>query len=297
MNWDDLQSFLAIAREGSLSGAAKKLGVTQPTMGRRLEKLQGGNEAAYLQRTPSGFLLTEKGQAILPHIEEMEAQALAVERTLSGSDHTLTGEVRLATVEAFASHILIPALPMLHEKHPEISLEIDVDTRSFSLARREADIAVRMAEFTEHSIIVRKAAQLAFGVYASTDYISRYGIPKWKSDRKMHRYIALQPTLMEAPEAKWFAKLTGNAKSVLSSNSRDGQLAAALAGSGIACLPRYLGDSMKELQLLSVPTNPPERIIWIGIHEDTKNSPRFRAVLNWLYQIIDTQREKLSPSH
>lgn len=295
MNWDDMQSFLAIAREGSLSGAARKLGVTQPTMGRRLEKLQGGHEDAYLQRTPTGFLLTEKGQAILPFIEEMEAQALAVERTISGSDHTLAGEVRLATVEAFASHILIPALPILHGKHPDISLEIDVETRSLSLARREADIAVRMAEFTEHSIVVRKAAQLVFGVYASESYIEKHGVPQWNSDRERHRIITLQPTLMEAPEAKWFAKLSGDVVSSLATNSRDGQLAAVVSGTGIACLPRYMGDARNALRLLAVPSRPPERTIWIGVHEDTRHAARIRAVSDWLHYVIEMQRARLAP--
>lgn len=296
MNWDDMQSFLAIARAGSLSGAARKLGVTQPTMGRRLDRLQNGHEDVYLQRTPSGFMLTEKGQAIFPLIEEMEAQALAVDRTISGSDHTLAGEVRLATVEAFASHILIPALPLLHEKYPDISLEIDVETRSLSLARREADIAVRMGEFTEHSIVVRKAAQLAFGVYASENYLEKHGVPDWKSDRKLHRTITLQPTLMEAPEAKWFAQLTRNAVGTLATNSRDGQLAAVVNGTGIACLPRYMADTKNELRLLDVPSRPPERTIWIGVHEDTRHATRIRAVRDWLHRIIGMQRGQLAPT-
>ncbi len=143
--WDDLASFLAIARHGTLSGAARALGVRQTTMGRRLAALEARAGARLLQKTPRGYVTTPAGEAILGNVERIESEALAIERRITGQDVRLEGVVRLTTVEALAVRHVVPALAELARRHPGIVVELVTDDRNLSLTMREADIALRAA--------------------------------------------------------------------------------------------------------------------------------------------------------
>jgi DNA-binding transcriptional LysR family regulator len=294
LDWDDMQCFLAISRLGTLSAAALDMGVTQPTMGRRLERLHERVGAPLLLRTPTGFVLTPAGELVLSHVQRMDEEALAVGRALTGGDNRLHGEVRIATVEAFGAHILIPGLPSLVNCYPGISIEVDVDTRSLSLARREADIAIRMGPFKQHEIVVRKAGTMAFGVYASEPYLVSHQ-DYTKDKLSGHRLITLQNTLIDMPEGEWFNGVASGASRVLATNSREGQVQACLAGVGLACLPRYLGDTHPDLKLINMGRPPPSRSIWVGTHQDTRNSARIRAVLDWIEVVMRGAKERLNP--
>ncbi len=294
LDWDDMQCFLAISRVGTLSGAAQQLGVTQPTMGRRLERLHERVGAALLQRTPTGFVLTTAGERVLSHIERMDEEALAVARALTGEDDRLSGEVRITTVEAFGAHILVPELPALLDRYPKLGIEIDVDTRSLSLARRESDVAIRMAAFRQHEIVVRKAGIMAFAVYAAPAYLERSGDPLIAMGAG-HRIIALQTSLLDMPEGSWFNGTMAGADTVLATNSREGQVKACLAGTGLACLPRYLADPYEGLVRLLFFPEPPSREIWVGTHRDTRGSAKIRAVLDWIEGVMQRSRHRLNP--
>jgi DNA-binding transcriptional LysR family regulator len=294
LEWDDMQSFLAIHRLGTLSAAAQALGVTQPTMGRRLERLHERVGTTLLQRTPTGFILTASGERVLAHVERMDEEALAVGRALAGGDARLQGEVRITTVEAFAAYILVPQLPALIDRYPRLSVEIDVDTRSLSLARREADVAIRMAGFRQHEIIVRKAGVMAFGVYATKDYLADRTSPP-STGGSSHRIISLQQNLIDMPEGDWFRTTMSKAESVLATNSREGQLRACLASVGLACLPRYLADPHPQLQIVDLGEAAPSRDIWVGTHRDTRGSAKIRAVLDWIDTTLRLARDQLNP--
>ena len=148
LDWDDLQTFLALARHGSLSAAARAMGVQQTTMGRRLAGMEARTGAKLLQRTASGLVPTPVGEAILGNAERIEAEALAAERIITGRDVRLEGTVRITTVESLAVDVLIPILADMQVRHPGIALELSIATRNLSLSHHEADIAVRMARLT-----------------------------------------------------------------------------------------------------------------------------------------------------
>ncbi len=295
LDWDDMQCFLAIGRLGTLSGAAQALGVTQPTMGRRLDRLHERVGTRLLQRTPTGFILTAAGESIRTHIERMDEEALAVGRALTGGDDRLTGEVRITTVEAFAAHVLVPEFPALLERYPKLSIEIDVDSRSLSLARREADIAIRMAAFKQHEIVVKKSGIMAFAVYASDGYLTSFGKPA-PGTGIGHRVITLQNSLIDMPEGNWFNTAMTGADRILATNSRESQLKACISGSGLACLPRYLADPCPELRLIDLGANIPARDIWVGTHQDTRGSAKIRAVLNWIEDVMQRAKGRLNPN-
>jgi DNA-binding transcriptional LysR family regulator len=294
LDWDDMQCFLAICRLGTLSGAGQALGVTQPTMGRRLDRLHDRVGTPLLQRTPTGFILTPAGESIRKHIERMDEEALAVSRALTGGDDQLSGEVRIATVEAFAAHILVPELPSLFALYPKLSVEIDVDTRSLSLARREADVAIRMAAFKQHEIVVKKSGIMAFAVYASDAYLNAFGKPVPGAGFG-HRIITLQKDLIDMPEGSWFNTAMAGADCVLATNSREGQLKACLASAGLACLPRYLADPCPDLMIVDLGEIPPARDIWVGTHQDTRSSAKIRTVLDWTDGVMQRARRRLNP--
>jgi DNA-binding transcriptional LysR family regulator len=295
LDWDDLRSFLAIARQGSLSGAARALGVQQSTMSRRLEALEGRAGARLLQKTPGGYVLTLVGETILGNVERIEAEALAVERRITGRDIRLEGTVRLTSVETLAAELLVPELVAFHAAYPGISLELVTDTRALSLTKREADIALRMARLSQNDLAVRKVGDVGFGLYAAPDYLARHGLPDFAGGAAGHGVIRVEGELMATPDMAWFAGLTPNAMVTLRSNSRYAHLAAAQAGLGIACLAHYLAERHSGLVRLTPPAPPPLREIWLAVHNDIRHTPRIRAVTDFLAAVLKRQAGRLNP--
>jgi DNA-binding transcriptional LysR family regulator len=295
LDWDDLKTFLAIARHGSLSAAARVLKVSQTTMGRRLDHLHGRAGAVLLDRTSSGFRLTATGAAILGEVERMEDAALSLERTISGEDRRLEGIVRVTSVDALAVHVLTRGLAALHAAHPGIIVELITDNRSLSLARREADIAVRLGRFEAHETVVRKVGEMAFAVYATQGYLDDCGVPDWSSGAAGHRLVRVQDDLLDTPDARWFADRTEGARPVLLANNREVQLRGVLTGLGIGHLPRYLAEGHPALVRVGEDT-PLTREIWMGVHQDSRNAPRIMAVQDAIAGAIIQNRALLLPA-
>lgn len=294
LDWDDIHTFLAIARHGSLSAAARALKVSQSTMSRRLDHLHGRVGATLLERTPTGFRLTAGGSAILDQATHMEDAALAVERAIAGDDQRLVGIVRVTAVETFAAHILTIAIASLHETHPGIAIELITDNRSLSLARREADIAVRLGRFDAHETIVRKIGGMAFGVYASSRYLERFGAPDRSTTGEGHRIVRVQDDLVDTPDARWFSARFPKAKIALFANSREVQMRAVAHGVGLGFLPCYAADMVDGL--VRVPTSEPlMREIWMGVHQDTRHAPRILAVQSAICEAVTQETGRLRP--
>lgn len=289
MNWDDLRVFLAVARQGTLSGAARALGLTQPTVGRRLTAMEESSGARLLQKTPGLYVLTPVGEAILGNAERAEAEMLAAERTISGKDVRLEGEVRLTTVDTLTARIVTPTLARLQARHPDIVVELVPDTRSLSLSKREADIALRMARFKSHEIIARKVGQMALALYASKDWEE----PKKAEDVGL---ITVLDDQVHLPEAKWLKEAYPKAKLAFRSNSREVQVWAAKSGVGIGALARYRADA--EPDLVRVRPDMPDlvRDIWLGVHGDMRQMPRVRAVMDELLRSLREHAQDLNPA-
>jgi len=295
LDWDDLRTFLLVARHGTLSAAARAAGVHQPTMGRRLASLEQRAGVRLLQKTPHGYTPTAAGEAILGNVERIEAEALAAERRVTGRDVRLEGMVRVTSVESIAAEILMPALAELHQRHPGIAVELITDTRSLSLTRREADVAVRMARLEQQDLAVRRIGTLGYGLYAAPAYLAARGPPDFAAGGEGHDIITTQGELMGLAETAWLSGLLPRAAPALRTNSRYGQRAAALAGLGIACLARYLGDGTA-LVKLDPPTPPPVRELWLAVHTDIRHMPRIRAVTEALAAGVKARADVLAPA-
>lgn len=281
LDWDDLRSFLAIARDGTLSAAARRLGVRQSTMGRRLAALEARAGVRLLERTPRGFRLTSAGEAARAEVERMEDAALAAERAVSGRDVRLEGVVRLTTVSGFAEPVLMPALADLATRYPGIVVELIADDRTFSLAAREADLAIRLARPRGQSMRGRRVGSIAFGLYASEAYLASHSVPALAgSEGEGHRVILTRDETGAYPEVDVLATMAPKASVALRSDSRSSHVAAARAGLGIAVLGHHVAAETDLVRIDSPPL--PGREIWLVQHEDTSAVPRIRAVADAL---------------
>lgn len=293
-DWDDLRYFLAIARHGTLSGAARTLAVQQSTMSRRLDALEQRAGAQLLQKTPDGYVLTVAGEAILAHVERIEVEAQAVERTITGADLRLEGSIRITTIETLAVEVLTPVFAEFCSRYPGITLEMLAEQRSLSLNKREADVALRLARFTQQDLVVRKLAELGFGIYASSEYLEQHGQPDFTAGAAGHRLVLPHEEAMGLPEMAWFGDLSRRAGVALRSNSRFACLAAVQAGMGIACLARYLADG-KGLVRLKTGRVAPKRELWLAVHADIRHTPRIRALNEALAEGLRTRSACLNP--
>ena len=195
MNWDDARVFLAVCRESTLRGAARVLGVDQATVGRRVNALEKSLSATLFLRTSEGYALTAVGEAALRSVEKMERSALDLERQIQGLDDRLTGTVRVSTTDSLAIDFLIPAIACLHDKHPDVRVQLDASTQILSLAKREADIAVRNTRPDNPDLIARRIARWPVGLFASQAYIDRHGVPEPGSLFENHDLVVYQPYL------------------------------------------------------------------------------------------------------
>uniref|UniRef100_A0A8J4HBZ8 LysR family transcriptional regulator n=1 Tax=Acidicaldus sp. TaxID=1872105 RepID=A0A8J4HBZ8_9PROT len=275
LEWDGLRSFLAIVRHGTLSAAARAMGVRQSTMGRRLAALEAQAGAKLLQKTRTGYTLTQAGAIARDQAELMEAAALTAERAIAGQDTRLEGEVRLTTVESLGAEIVVPVLARLAETHPGILVSLITEMRTLNLAAREADLALRLARPRGQALVIRKLAEIGWGIYASPAYLAHFGTPS--DGGAGHRLILMEEDSPAFPEIVHLAETYPLAEPALRGNSRYVHLSACKAGLGIAVLAHYLARSLDLVRLSgSVPS--PSRELWLAQHRDTRNTPRIRVV-------------------
>lgn len=295
LDWDALHTFLAIARHGSLSAAARALGVQQTTIGRRLAALEARAGATLLHKTPRGFVLTSAGEAILGNVERIESETLAIERRITGRDVRLEGTVRVTAVESLTAEVIVPALPELRRRHPGIHIDLIAESRSLSLTMREADIALRLARPQQQDLAIRRVGSVGFGLFAAPSYLAEHGMPDLAAGAPGHMAILFQPDQAHLDEVVWFSGLTAQATPALRANSRSCQCAAAVAGLGIACLAEYLATG-QNLTRLATPSPPPARDLYLCTHNDIRHTPRIRAVTDLLASAIRAAAPRLRPA-
>lgn len=275
MEWSDIRIFLAIARAGTLQGAARAIGQTQPTMGRRLRALEESVGHTLFQRTAEGLVLTDEGTAMLAHAERMEEEALALERTLAGQGEVIEGALRVSSSDWFGVHVLAPVIAAFVRQHPRVSVELLTESRLLNLARREADLVFRIQPFDEPDIMQRKLMRMEYGLYCAQD-----AQPPVLGDGAGCGLVTMDSAFAEMPDVAWLRELLPNARVVFGSNNREAQAQLCAAGVGVAVLPRLLAARIEGLRRIETPTPPPGRDVWVGYHRDLRRLPRLRALLD-----------------
>jgi len=277
LEWSDLPVFLAIAREGTLGAAARKLGQSQPTMGRRLRALEEATSTALFQRTADGFVLTDEGAVMLRHAERMEAEAQALSRELAGNEQRLEGMLRLTCSDWFGRIVLAPMLAEFHRRHPGVVVETLTDPRIYSLARREADLVRRIAPFDEPEVIARRLMTVPYALYAPADF-GPLGdsVP----------VVVMDTGFGGMPDVGWLMQSLPAARIVARSNSREMQAQLCALGTGLAVLPKPLAAATPGLVEVDLGSDPPSRETWLGYHRDMKRLPRLRALVDLMVESV-----------
>jgi DNA-binding transcriptional LysR family regulator len=287
LDWNDLRYFLAIQRAGTLVRAGGALGISPTTVGRRLTALEDSVQARLFDRTPEGYALTPAGQELLVRAERMEAEVLTLERDVMGSDRRATGRVRVSTPEMLATRLIAPHLAEFARACPGIALDLVCTNRVVSLARREADVALRLSRPDEENVITRRLTTLPVALYASRTYLAEQGTPS-DPERVLtgHRVILFADSRMFEVENAWLLERIGQASIALRSNSVSAIYSATQTGLGIALLPRSVADADPLLVRIPTDNTPEPRVVWQVSHEGLQKSARVRAVLAFLGELF-----------
>ena len=283
LDWEDVRYFVALARYGTLSATARALRVNHATVARRVASLETLLGRPLFERRADGYMLTAEGKAVLDEASAMDEAALSVLSRLDAGAE-VRGLVRLTAGRVLAESFLIDRLGGFHERYPAINLEVIGEARVVSLARREADIALRFGSPKDSELVARRVARIAFDLYASPDYRERLNTGDTPA------FIGFDDESDFVAEGEWLAREFGDKRFTFRANSQTAQAAAARAGYGIALLPRYLATNNSRLVQVSLGERLPARDVWLLIRRDLTRVPRVRAVADYLIELF--RREK-----
>lgn len=281
LNWELYRSFLAVIREGSLSGAARALGLTQPTIGRHIDALEDGLRAPLFTRSQGGLAPTEGALQLVPHAEAMASAAQALERAASGEAEEEKGTVRITASEVVGTEILPAMLTRFRRLYPYITVELVLSNRNEDLIKHEADIAVRMARPTQSALLARKAGTLGLGFHAHRDYIAEFGMPETIEDVLTHPLIGFDRRA-SIRELKAIPVPFDRTLFSFRCDNDAVQFAALRAGFGIGVCQKALAKKYAELQPVLPGLTLFELEAWIVMHEDLKTSRRMRLMFDHL---------------
>lgn len=289
MNWDDLRYVLSVSRLGSFARAGKALGVDHTTVARRVETAERALSMKLFTRSTSGLSLTPDAERLLASLRGVEDAVHAFERVASTREQELEGPLRVTSPETFGVTYLAPRLAEFGRSHPKLRLALMPGGTVLDLGRREAEVAVRFFRSKPQELVVRRVADLAYGLYASAPYLRARPFTGKLDD---HRLLATPPG-DGSVESRWLERLAPRAVPVFISELSTALQAAAASHAGIAVLPRYLGDADAGLQRLVV-ANAPSEPVWLTVHRDLKDAPRVRSLLDFLAKTLRDDQPLLS---
>lgn len=289
--WDDTRVFLAVARHGTLSGAASELSLGIATLSRRIERLETALKLPLFVRQQSGYQLTEDGADLIEKAEALEAaaQAFTSEADLQTQ---MSGQVRLATAENLATELILPALPEFRAQYPELLVEVVTDISTTNLHRRDADLAVRMVRPERGNVTLRRLGTLGYGLYCSFDYESRREATPDLGGYDTDIFITWGEMQSHLPAAQWVERILRGRTPALTTTSLAAQVAAAKAGLGLAVLPHFIA---RDAGLVCVDSDiGVDQPIYLVIQTDLARSRRIRALADFLTDLVTRNRERLS---
>jgi DNA-binding transcriptional LysR family regulator len=282
IGWELYRSFLSVLKEGSLSGAARALGITQPTAGRHIAALEKALGLALFTRSPTGLLPTESALALQTHAESMASTAAALERTAASQGDGVRGVVRITSSDVIGVEVLPTVVARLRHEHPDLKVELMLTNRVQDLLRREADIAVRMTPPRQEMLVARRVGRIEIGLHATRHYLARHGTPRSTAELTGHALIGFdQPTAFIRSAAKSLPAFSRDIFS-MRTDSDLAQLGLIRAGAGIGLCQVPIARRDESLARIL-----PRQIslfleTWITMHADLRNRPSCRVTFEAL---------------
>jgi len=288
MPWDDLRTVLAIARAGSLSGAARTLGVNHATVFRRLGAIEERLGVKLFERHRGGYTPTVAGEEVAGAAGRVESEVAGIERRVAGRDRLPAGTLRITTTDTLLTGLLSPVLADFRGQYPDIALEIVVSNAQLNLSRRDADVAVRPTASPAENLVGRRAGTIAQAVYAPA---ARAGE---EADPATAEWIGPDETLWYRHLEDWMRRQGHDGRCSYRVDSLAGMHAAVRAGSGLAVLPCYLGDADPDLQRVGEPVADLAIDLWLLTHPDLREAARVRAFTAFVGDAIRDREAELT---
>lgn len=289
MNWDDVRIFLAVARAGQILGAARRLELNHATVSRRLAALEEALNAKLFRRHTSGSELTPAGERFLGTAERMEADMIAARSELAGEGEAVSGSVRIGAPDGFGVAYLARRLGALTAEHRDLSIQLVPVPRSFSLSRREADIAITVERPGEGRLVAAKLVDYSLGLYAARTYAGQHGLPQNPGELARHSLIGYVGDLVASPSLDYAAEFTPDWTARFAISSALGQVEAVRSGAGIGILHTFIARASPEL--VPVEAAPPiRRAYWLVYHESVRPLRRVQAVAGFIARQVEKDR-------
>jgi DNA-binding transcriptional LysR family regulator len=294
-DWNDLRFFLAAARQGSTLAAARELRTSQTTVARRIAALEASLGFPLFEKRQAGYSLTPAGHELLEQAGQVERSAEGFADAASAHSRELSGTVKLTTEEVYAITLLAPIMRELHERHPEIVIDLDTSQQVRDLGAGEADISLRSTKTEQQpaGLVGRQLCIDDWSLYCSRDYAARHGAPGNLAELKNHAFIGGGGGNLWIHYQAWLQALGLESQVAMHHATSGGLLSGVRSGFGIAVLPCIVADGDPELVRCVPPRGEHGRILWLFTHERVRHTPRVRAVIDFLYERLSRHVRQL----
>jgi DNA-binding transcriptional LysR family regulator len=283
-DWDHLRVFMAVARTGTTLAAASRLGISQPTVVRRIAALERSAGVELFERRRTGYFLTDAGREILPLGEQAEQAMAAVGDAMASRSRRLAGTIKVTAAEPVANLFLAPAVVAFRRTHPDVEIQLLISDEFLDLARGEADVALRATinGLEDSELVGRRLADAPWAVYCSRGYAEKNGLPRTIDQAEGHAILSSERSAGSFPVMHWLEEVATGAKVVWRSNSLASLQSAVRAGLGLAALPCFLGRNEPELVKCFDAGGAIRPDIWILSHPRARRQPHIRSFVGAL---------------
>jgi DNA-binding transcriptional LysR family regulator len=286
LNWDDLRIFLAVARLGNLSRAARKLHIDQSTVSRRIAQLEYTLGASLFERSHTGLALNSFGQQLLESAQSMDNGFAALSASLDQQSSALQGPVRIGTMEGIASLYLSSRLVDFNRQYPGVTVELVTSTQQLYVTRREADVFLGFFKPHGKGLDAEHMGRFSLHLYAADSYLEQYGDPANAEALAQHRFVGYIDDLIQIDAVRWLEDAVEKPNLVFQSTSMLAQMFAAAAGAGIVLLPAFADAQRFGLRRLLSNEIHVTRDLWLSVHRELRYVPRVKAAVSFLEHLL-----------
>ncbi|MGM0700886.1 MAG: LysR family transcriptional regulator [Pseudomonadota bacterium] len=297
LDWQDIHIFLEVARSQRLTDAARRLGLDHSTLSRRTRRFERQLNTQLFERSTHGYQLTEAGQQLLAHAEEMARHAFEASENLTDKNHQISGQIRLGVTEGFGTWVIAPLLSAFCERHPGITLDLLALPRVVNLSRHEADLAITVERPASPGLVISRLCDYRLRLYASHDYLARHGVPEDVSQLSRHRLIGYVDDLIFSEQLNYLDPLLDPAvvghpgpHFAMRSTSVTTQHAACLHGAGLAVLPCFMATPTASLVNVLSGEVEVVRQFWITARQEQRQLARVRLLWDFLREALEINR-------